>query len=164
MESATQQSCLQCVERSDRLFCDLPPEALKAFDVLKLTTLCPRGTVLFREGSQPRGIFVLCHGRARVTVCSQAGRRLTVWIAAPGEVLGLSACLAGSPHEVSAELLDSTQVAMVKRRDLMQFLHNHREACLHVVSLLSRDLHHAYDRVRAVGMGKNRHSRSIRIQ
>ncbi len=164
METAIQQSCQQCVERSDRLFCDLPPDALKAFDALKSTTFCPRGTILFREGSQPRGIFVLCDGRARITVCSEAGRRLTVRIAGPGEVLGLSACLVGGSNEVSAELLDNSQVALVKRKDLLLFLHDHREACLHVVSLLSQDLHYAYDRVRAVGMGKNRRSRSTRIQ
>ncbi len=164
MESAIQQSCLQCVERSDRLFCDLSPETLKAFDVLKATTHCPRGTVLFRAGSQPRGVFVLCDGRARITVCSETGRKLTVRIAGPGEVLGLSACLVGGPHEVGAELLDNSQIALVRRKDLLEFLHDHREACLHVITLLSQDLHRAYDRVRSVGMGKSRRSRTARIQ
>jgi CRP/FNR family transcriptional regulator len=163
MESATQYSCLQCIERPERLFCDLPVEALKAFDALKSTTECQRGTVLFREGSPSREVFVLCEGRARLSVCSESGNRLTLRIAGPGEVLGLSACLAGSPHEMTAELLDSTRVALVKRHDLMVFLHDHREACLQVISLLSQDLHRAYDRVRSVGLGRSRRSRSVRV-
>ncbi len=163
MESIVEQSCLECLERSDRLFCDLPAEALKAFDALKSIAIYPRGSVLFREGTLPRGIFVLCDGRARLTVCSESGRRMTVCIAGPGEILGLSACLAGTQHELTAELLDNAQIAMVKRQDLMGFLHDHREACMQVVNLLSQDLHQAYDRVRAVGMGKSRRPRTFQV-
>jgi CRP-like cAMP-binding protein len=163
MESATERSCLRCVERPDRLFCDLPGDALKAFDALKSTTNRGNGDVLFREGSPCRGIFVLCEARARLSVCSESGNRLTIRIASPGQILGLSACLAGSLYEMTAELLDSGRVAMVERSDLMTFLHEHEDACMQVVSLLSQDLHYAYERVREVGLGKGRRMRSITV-
>jgi CRP/FNR family transcriptional regulator, cyclic AMP receptor protein len=163
MERTISPSCLECADRPDRLFCDLPAEVLRAFDELKSIAVWPRETTLFREGALPKAIFVLCDGRARLTVSSESGRRLTVRTAMPGEVLGLSACLAGSPYEVTAELLDNARVATVKRRDLMHFLHDHREACMQVVNLLSQDLHLAYDRVRAVGMGKSRRPRSLHV-
>ncbi len=159
MESAIQQSCLDCTLRPDRLFCDLPNDALQAFDSVKENLSCRRNTVLFREGQTARGVFVLCEGRAKLSVCSESGKRLTLRVAAPGEVLGLSASLTGSSYEVTAELLDNAQVAMVKRKDLLRFLREHREACLHVVTLLSQDLHIAYDRVRSVGLGRTRRSR-----
>jgi len=164
MESAVQRSCLACVERPERLFCDLSPEASQAFDGLKSVAFCPRGATLFREGQPARGIFVLCDGRAKLSVCSESGKRMTLRIAGPGEVLGLSAALAGSPHEITAELLDDAQVAAVRRKDLLRFLHEHREACLQVVNLLSQDLHVAYDRVRSLGLGRSRRSRAPRVQ
>jgi CRP/FNR family transcriptional regulator len=138
-------------------------EILKAFDQLKTTSRYARGTLLFRESTVPKVVFVLCEGRVRLTACSESGRRITVRIAGPGEVLGLSACLAGSSHEMTAELLDNAQVATVRRKDLMRFLHDHREACMHVVNLLSQDLHYAYDRVRAVGMGRSRRARPAHV-
>jgi CRP/FNR family transcriptional regulator, cyclic AMP receptor protein len=159
MESAIQQSCRDCALRPDRVFCDLPINVLEALDSVKATIVCPRNTVLFREGQPARGVFVLCEGRAKLSVCSESGKRLTLHIAIPGEVLGLSAALSGSPYEVTAELLDNAQVAMVKRKDLLAFLREHREACLHVVDLLSQDLHIAYERVRSVGLGRTRRSR-----
>jgi CRP/FNR family transcriptional regulator len=119
--------------------------------------------VLFREGQPAKGVFVLCEGRAKLSVCSESGKRLTLHIAVPGEVLGLSAALSGGPYEVSAELLDNAQVAMVKRKDLLGFLREHREACLHVVDLLSQDLHIAYDRVRSVGLGRTRRPRATSL-
>lgn len=164
MESDIQRSCAECVERPDRLFCDLPGDTLQDFDVLKTITEYPRGTVLFQEGQAARNVSLLCAGRARLSVCSESGRRLTIRIAGPGEVLGLSAVLAGSPHEMTAELLENAQVATIKRKDLLRFLHEHREACLQVVNLLSQDLHTAYDRVRSVGLGRSRRSRAPRVQ
>jgi CRP/FNR family transcriptional regulator, cyclic AMP receptor protein len=160
MESAIKQSCFDCTLRPERLFCDLPNSVLGAFDTIKETPAYPRNTVLFREGQPARGVFVLCEGRAKLSVCSESGRRLTLRIAVPGEVLGLSASLSGSAYEVTAELLDHAQVAMVRRKDLLHFLREHREACLHVVTLLSQDLRVAYDRVRSVGLGRTRRPRA----
>jgi len=73
----------------------------------------------------------------------------------------LSAVLAGSPHEMTAELLENAKVATIKRKDLLRFLHEHREACLHVVDLLSQDLQIAYDKVRSVGLGRSRRPRAV---
>jgi CRP/FNR family transcriptional regulator, cyclic AMP receptor protein len=160
MESAIQQSCLNCTLRPDRLFCDLPASVLQALDTLKENISCPRNTVLFREGQAARGVFILCEGRAKLSVCSESGKRLVLRIAVPGEVLGLSATLTGTSHEVTAELLDNAQIVLVKRKDLLRFLREHREACLHVVTLLSQDLHVAYDRVRSVGLGRARRQRT----
>jgi len=163
METAIQRSCFDCVLRPDRLFCDLPADARQAFDAIKFQSLEPRGTVLFREGHPARGIFVLCEGRAKLSIGSESGRSLVLRIAGPGEVLGLSASLSGGAYEVSAEVMDNARVAMVRRKDLLRFLQDHREACLQVVSLLSQDLHVAYDRVRAVGLGRARRSRAPRV-
>lgn len=164
MESAVPRSCPIFVESPPRLFCDLPGETSRDFDALKSVSLRPRGSTLFREGQPARGIFVLYDGRAKLSVCSESGKRITLRIAGPGEILGLSAALAGTPHEVSAELLDNAQVAAVRRKDLLRFLHEHREACLQVVNLLSQDLHIAYDRVRSLGLGRSRRSRAPRLQ
>lgn len=158
MESAIQPSCFDCILRPDRTFCDLPSEALHAFDHIKEAAVPPRGTVLFEEGRPARGVFILCDGRAKLSVCSEKGKRLIMRIAGPGEVLGLSACLSDTPYEVTAETLDEGRVTFVRRKDLLKFLREHREACMQVVHLLSEDLHTAYSRVRAVGMVRTRRS------
>jgi len=164
MESAIQPSCIDCVLRSDRLFCDLPADSLEAFDAIKSTVLFERGSAIFQEGQPTRGVFVICEGRVKLSVCSDSGRRLMLRIAGPGEVLGLSASLSGSPYEVTAETLDNARIALVKRKDLLRFLRDHREACLQVVHMLSQDLHTAYDRVRSVGLGRSRRSRVPHLQ
>jgi CRP/FNR family transcriptional regulator len=164
MARATVRSSFECVLHPDRLFRDLPAEALEALDLIKVVTHYPQGTALFREGSLARGIFILCEGRAKISVCSETGRDILLRIAGPGEVLGLSATLSSGPYEVTAQALDDSQVAVVKRKDLVCFLRDHREACLQVVNLLSQDLHVAYDRVRSIGLGRSRRIRAPRAQ
>ena len=59
---------------------------------------------------------------------------MTVRVASPGEVLGLSAAVSGGRYEVTAEALERVQVAAVRRKDLLHFLHEHRDVCLQVVN------------------------------
>jgi CRP/FNR family cyclic AMP-dependent transcriptional regulator len=160
MESVTHPSCFSCELRPDRVFCDLPVDALQSFDTIKSVCAYPRGSTLFAEGRAARGIFVLCDGRAKLSVCSENGKRLMLRVAGPGEVLGLSSSMSGKPYELTAEMLDGSQVAFVKRKDLLRFLREHREACLQVVHLLSQDLHTAYDRVRTIGLARTRKPRA----
>jgi len=163
MDSARQQSCLECAERPNGLFCDLPREALQDFDRLKSLTLYPKGTTLFAGGQPARGIFVLCQGKIRLSVFSESGKVMTLRIVGPGEVLGMSAVLAGTPHETTAQSLDDAQVAIVKRKDWLRFLHEHPEVCLQVVNLLSQELDFAYDRICAVGLSRSRRARDARV-
>jgi CRP/FNR family transcriptional regulator len=94
------ESCLTCKLRAERIFCDLPNSALQAFERIKYATSYPKDAVLFVEGQSPRGIFVLCKGRVKMSICSIEGKTLIVKIAEPGEVLGLSATVSGKPYEL----------------------------------------------------------------
>ena len=156
-------SCLDCAQSSDGVFCNLGSAALAAFDGIKSTQTCPKGTVLFREGQDARTVFLLCEGRVRLSLCSESGRRMTVRMAGPGEVLGLSAAVSGGHYEVTAETLGGVEVGVVRRKDLLRFLHEHRDVCLQVVNLLSDDLHEAYGRLRAVGLGRTRRARATPV-
>lgn len=159
MESVTYPNCLSCELRPNRVFCDLPSDALQSFDQIKSTSVYPRGATLFGEGRPAKGIFVLCDGRAKLSVSGENGKRLMLRVAGPGEVLGLSSALSGTPYEITAEAVDASQVVFVKRKDLLKFLRDHKEACLQVVHLLSGDLHSAYDRVRSIGLSRTRRTR-----
>ena|ERR1019366_3844506 len=155
-------SCLQCSSRPDRGFCDMPDDALQAFEALKSIATFPKGALLFAEGRQPRGVYVLCDGRAKLTVCSENGKRLLVRVSGPGDVMGLGAAITGTNHELNAELLDTSRVAFIRRKDLIAFLREYPEICMRIVRTLSKDLHGAYERVRNVGMARTRRPRALR--
>lgn len=139
----------------------MPADTLREFEEITSLGAYPRNTVLFSEGKPVRGIFLLCDGRAKLSICAGRGKRLTLRVAGPGEVLGLGAALSNTPYEITAELLDSSQVAFVRRKELTRFLRGNPGVCLQVVRMLSQDLHGAYERVRSIGMIRTRRPRTI---
>jgi len=146
------ESCLTCKMRTDRIFCDLPTPVLQVFETIKYATAYPKGAVLFVEGQAPRGIFVLCKGRVKLSICATDGKTLIMKIAEPGEVLGLSATVCGKPYELTAETLDPCQVNFVKREDFLRFLKEHAEACFKVAEQLSEKYNTACHEVRSLGL------------
>lgn len=146
------ESCLTCKVRDSGFFCDLPTEQLQGLESLKYATVFPKGAVLFVEGQAPRGIFILCTGRVKLSTCSGEGKAIITQIAEAGEVLGLSATVSGLPYEVTAETLSPCQVNFLKREDMLGFLSDNSLACLRVAEHLSRNYHNAYEQVRSLGL------------
>jgi len=157
------ESCLTCKTRTERLFCDLPASALQAFENIKYATAYPKGAVLFVEGQAPRGIFVLCKGRVKLSICAPDGKTLIVKIADPGEVLGLSASVSGKPYELTAETVDPCQVNFVKREDFLRFLKEHPDACFKVAEQLSEKYNTACHEVRSLGLSHSAGEKLARL-
>ena len=117
---AIHNSCADCTVRTDHLFCNMSTSTLAAMDAVKFTSFYPKGSTLFVEGENPRGVFVICSGRVKLTTSSSEGRTLIVRIAGPGEVLGASGAILGRPYELSAETLEPAQLNFIGRDDFMR--------------------------------------------
>jgi CRP/FNR family transcriptional regulator, cyclic AMP receptor protein len=157
------ESCLTCKTRTERLFCDLPGPALQAFESIKYATAYPKGAVLFVEGQAPRGIFVLCQGRVKLSICATDGKTLIAKIAEPGEVLGLSATLSGKPYESTAKTIGPCQLNYVKRDDFLRFVKAHPEACFKVAEQLSETYNTACHEIRSLGLAHSAGQRLAKL-
>jgi len=131
-------------------FCQLNAPALKDFDAVTSSAIYPAGALLFLEKQEPRGVFVLCAGRVKLSISSNAGKTLILRIAKAGEILGLMAVMSGSPYEVTAEALHPCQVAFLRRADFLCFLAKHPEAYQGVVKQLSTLYSGACEQLRTV--------------
>ena len=146
------ESCVTCKLRADKIFCNLATPTVQALEAIKYTTAYPKGAVLFVEGQAPRGVFILCRGRVKLSICSSDGKTLILKIAEAGEVLGLSASVSGKPYELTAETLDPCQVNFVKREDFLRFLREHNDVCLRVAEQLSEKYNTACHEIRSLGL------------
>lgn len=87
--------------------CDSPISEVRGLDNVKVGKYYPHGSVLFVEGQQPRGVYVLCEGRAKVSIASAEGKTLVLRIAQSGDLLGINATLTGEPYGATAETLSA---------------------------------------------------------
>lgn len=158
-----QHNCSDCKLREERLFCNMSAPTMTGLNGIKFTAVYPKGSVLFVEGEDPRGLFILCSGRVKLTTSSSEGRTLIVKIAEPGEVLGVSATMLGLPYEVSAETLEPAQVNFVRREHFMTFLAAYPEACFHTAQQLSEKYHAAQREIRSLGLSQTTGEKLARL-
>ena len=146
------ESCLSCPHREDRLFCNLPAPALQALTAITSPAAYPKGATLFVEGQSPRGVFILCSGKVKLSTSSADGRTLILRIAEAGEVLGIPASVTGKPYELTADVLEPTQANFIHRQDFLNFLRDHGEAALRVAQQLGETYHSAIAEMRSIGL------------
>jgi CRP/FNR family transcriptional regulator, cyclic AMP receptor protein len=137
-------SCLTCKLRKSHWFCHLSSEVLRPFSGASHLCTYPGGALLFVEGQLPRGAFVLCSGKVKLSTTSRDGKVLILKMAGPGEVLGLSAVISGEPFEMTAETAAPCQVNFVEREPLLRLMEKNGELGLHSAQALSKEFQAAY--------------------
>lgn len=137
-------SCVTCTLRRKQWFCGLSPDALRVLAEVSHPAIYPGSALLFVEGQSPRGAYVLCSGKAKLSTTSRDGKVLILKIAGEGEVLGLSAAISGQPFEMTAETTSPCQVNFIEREGLLHGIETNGELGLRASLALSREFQSAY--------------------
>jgi len=136
---------------------------LKDLNAIRSTATYPAGAVLFIEKQDPRGLFLLCTGEAKLSVSSGSGKTLILRVAKPGELLGLLAVLTGNPYEVTAETLRPCQVAFVSREDFLRLMAKHPAVADGSLKHLSALYHGACEQLRTIGLSSSAPEKLARL-
>jgi len=126
----------------ERLLGDLEKRILEGFEGISSSASYPKGAILFAEGQEAQGVFVLSSGRVKLTTASPDGKALLLRIAEPGEMIGLPGTISGKIYVLTAEALEPVQARVVGRKPFMEFLRTHGEAALRVAQILN-EIYHA---------------------
>lgn len=138
------ENCAECIAHRPGYFCNLSPVALQGLDEAGHKSTLPAGAVLYVEGQNPRGMFIICSGRVHLSTTSREGKVLILKTAEPGEAVGLSSAISGLGYETTTETATPCQVNFVDRRHLLELMQAHNEVGMHVAQCLSRYSHYAY--------------------
>jgi CRP/FNR family transcriptional regulator, cyclic AMP receptor protein len=149
------EDCLTCPLMEENIFCDLSRPVLATRDAIASSASYPKDAILFVEGQEPRGVFVVCHGRVKLSTTSADGRSIIVRIAEPGEIVGLAGTLSGKPYELTAEALEPLQANFVPREAFLRFLRGNGEAAVRVAEILSKIYHATLLEVRYLGFSSS---------
>lgn len=138
------ESCMGCKASREGFFCRFSPAVLRPVDGASYHSVMPPGAVLFVEGQTPRGVYILCSGKVKLSTTSKEGKVLILKQAEAGEVLGLSAAVSGTNYEMTAETCSPCQLNFIGRQNLMTLLQNESEVGVHAAQSLSREFQGAY--------------------
>ena len=138
------ESCMGCKPDREDFFCQFSPAVRRSVDRASYHSVMPPGALLFVEGQSPRGVYLLCSGKVKLSTTSKEGKVLILKQAEAGEVLGLSAAVSGTNYEMTAETSTPCQVNFIGRQDLMGLLQRDSEVGVHAAQSLSREFQNAY--------------------
>jgi CRP/FNR family transcriptional regulator, cyclic AMP receptor protein len=145
-------NCVSCPVKKARPFCNLPLPAAQRLNEIKSTAVYSKGTMLFLEGQRPRGVFVLCMGKAKLSTSSREGKTIITKIAEAGDLLGLNAMISNVPYEVTAEMMEPGQANFIPREPLILMMREFPEVALRIAQQLSRNYFAAHEEIRTLGL------------
>lgn len=130
---------------------------------LKVSRYYERDSVLFAEGQPARGIYLLCEGRAKVSISSAEGKTLLLRIAQPGDMLGINATLIGRPYGATAETLERSRIDFISRESLLKLLERDKRAYVGLAQSLSHRLSGVVEHTRLLFLSESASEKLARL-
>jgi CRP/FNR family transcriptional regulator, cyclic AMP receptor protein len=132
--------CLNCTLRESGDFCHLPDVLMNEFNAMGHLTIYPGNATLLKEGQIPRGVYIVCDGRAKLSVEARDGKTIILKIASNRDVLGLSAIVSNRPSPITVTTIDFCQIKFVEQESFMYLLESDNRAALACATLLAREV------------------------
>jgi CRP/FNR family transcriptional regulator, polysaccharide utilization system transcription regulator len=132
--------CEDCTIRCKSIFSGLSREQLTDINSDKENSLYRKGQVVFREGSQPRGIFIVYSGKVKVYKLGSSAREQIVRLARPGDIVGYRSLISGEHYYATAETLEDSVLCFITREKLFSLMDSNPQLALNLLKLLSHDL------------------------
>lgn len=114
--------CASCESRLDGIFATLDGEALERLNRSKVSHAYRCGQALFYEGNPVVGVFCVRSGLVKVYKSAPRARRHILYLAEPGDVLGVESLLTGELYSATAEMLEDGIVCQIARDELQRLL------------------------------------------
>src|SRR5256885_7036960 len=107
-------------------------------------TLYPPDAVLMTEGQAPRGVYIVCSGRVKLSVEAKDGKTVILKVAGERQVLGLSSVFSGEPSPIEATTIDPCQIKFVDSKDFQSLVEQNSDAALACARLLGQEIGGAF--------------------
>ena len=131
---------------------DLSEQTIQTLNQITHDVSYPEAALIFGEGQDSRGVYVVCEGRVKLTNANCDGKTFIMKIAQPGEILGLHDVVTGSPYTLTAEALQPSQLGFISGSDFLAFIKHHSDMCIYVTQQLISDCNSAYEVIRSIGL------------
>ena len=104
---------------------------------------CTESHVLFNQGDEPIGVFVLQRGEAALVMRSPSGQPVMCFQVGPGSLLGLPGVIGKEHYSLTAIVREGSEVMFISREDFEQVLEEEPELYPSVLQVLAAEVRFA---------------------
>jgi CRP/FNR family transcriptional regulator len=107
--------------------------------------LYPANATLMTEGEIPRGVYIACGGRAKLSIRARDGKTIILKIAGDRQVLGLSAVVTGGPSLITVTTIELCQTKFIERDSFLRLIERSSHAALACATMIAREIATSFD-------------------
>jgi CRP/FNR family transcriptional regulator len=122
------------------IFNGLPDDQLAAIVQIAAEKKINKGEILFSEGDEGKGFYVVAEGRLKVFKVSPEGKEQILHILGPGQPFGEVSVFAGQRFPANAQALEKARVIFLPRNAIVDLISANPSLALNMLAVMSRKL------------------------
>jgi CRP/FNR family transcriptional regulator len=122
------------------LFNGLPDDQIAAIKRIAIEKRITKGEIIFSEGDDGKGFFIIAEGRVKVFKVSAEGKEHILHILGPGQPFAEVPVFAGQKIPANAQAIESTRVLFFPRAAIVDLIAANPSLALNMLAVMSRKL------------------------
>lgn len=108
--------------KCDKIFEGLTESKNQILNTIGEKLKVKKGKILFKEGSTPKGVYMLKKGQVKIYQLNPAGKFQIVYIYTKGDYFGFRPILCNTYNSVSAEAMDDCDLVFYPKKEFLHVL------------------------------------------
>jgi len=122
------------------IFNGLPEDQIGAIQQIAVEKQINKGELIFSEGEDGNGFFVIAEGRVKVFKVSPEGKEKILHIFGPGQPFGEVPVFTGQRFPANAQAIDKTRALFLPRAAIVDLIASNPSLALNMLAVMSKRL------------------------
>ena len=123
------------------LFEKLPVGQIEELTMIMVDQVFNRGRIIFSEGDEANGFYVVISGRVKIFKLSPDGKEQILHLFGPGEPFGEVPVFTGQVFPANAETMEKSRIFFFPRDLLADLIKKNPSIAMNMLAILSKRLH-----------------------
>jgi CRP-like cAMP-binding protein len=111
----------------------------KAIEAMAVSVTCAKGAIVFHQGDEPKGVYLVRKGAVRMTIKADKSEIL-MRVAHEGSVLGLPAVMSDHAYSLTAKAAQACELGFVERHKVLDLVRRKPVLGLEILQMLSDEV------------------------
>jgi len=142
----------QCHIKENALFTGLTNSQIDAFKDVVVISRHKKREIIFMQGDDCAGLYIIRAGRVKVVRASSAGKEQIIKILNPGDLLGFEVFYDARQYKNSAVAMDECELCYVSKSAFFRIVEKEPQIARRLIIALGSELNQAYERIGNLGL------------
>jgi CRP-like cAMP-binding protein len=115
-------------------------ELIRALEKRATPISCGGDRILFKQGDEPKGIYILDQGEITLTMTAPTGEQVMSVQASAGSLLGLPGLISDEPYTLSAIARHGARLSFVNRDEFTSLMQSNPLLSLKILQVLAAEV------------------------